>query len=180
MEEKYQTVVEIFNNKLKDPEIAVPVAAISALAEMVEQTKVSTLHELDKELNMLIDTLTTKNEDFESKHGSIGTIALYTGCEMFKRFITRSFNDGDISNCIRDVKDRSVYFKQMSLNSRKTISLMGRQFIKDNSCILIHGISRVVMLMLKEAAKSKNISIYVVEGGPDNEGISLFIYYLIN
>lgn len=54
------------------------------------------------------------------------------GCEMFKRFITRSFNEGDITTCIKEVKERSDFFTKMSLTSRKTISMMGRQFIKDN------------------------------------------------
>lgn len=46
---------------------------------MVQKTKVSTLHELDKELNALIKALTTDNVDFEQKYGLISKSSLNTG-----------------------------------------------------------------------------------------------------
>jgi hypothetical protein len=49
----------------------------------------------------------------------------------------------------------NIYDAAASLQARKTIAMLGQDFIRDGSVILTHGFSRVVLSILQLAASNK-------------------------
>ncbi|GLJ54412.1 hypothetical protein SUGI_1168600 [Cryptomeria japonica] len=65
-------------------------------------------------------------------------------------------------------------FGEISLKARKTISMLGQDFIFDGSRILVHGFFRVVLALLKMASSNgKHFSVFCIEGRPDNTNIEM-------
>ena len=62
---------------------------------------------------------------------SISLVSLSSGCEIFIRNITRGVNDGNINECLKNVKARSESFSRLSLNSRSDIAHKGKLYIRD-------------------------------------------------
>lgn len=77
----------------------------------------------------------------------------------------------DFQHCKNHLISRGEHFSSMSLKSRQKISEFGDQFIQDNSVILVHGRSRVVLGILAQAVKKGKIfSVIVTEGRPCEDG----------
>ncbi|KAH7296729.1 hypothetical protein KP509_26G036500 [Ceratopteris richardii] len=70
--------------------------------------------------------------------------------------------------------ERGEQIGDISLKARKTIAMLGQDFIRDGSTILTHGFSRVVLSILKlAAANKKHFSVVCTEGRPDSTGLQM-------
>jgi translation initiation factor eIF-2B subunit alpha len=70
------------------------------------------------------------------------------------------------------MKTRGQFFLKKLQEARPKIARLGAPFILDGHRILTHSKSRVVLQMLKEAARSnKRFQVFVTESFPDQSGI---------
>ncbi|KAH9308847.1 hypothetical protein KI387_036758, partial [Taxus chinensis] len=160
-------VIEEFNKWRSDPELAEAVAAIKALAAVIKRSQANTMMELEHELTNASDSLKAWNEM---------SISLSAGCDLFMRYVTRTnaLEYEDFSAGKSRLIERGERFGEISFKARKTIAMLGQDFVRDCSTILVHGFSRVVLALLKMAAlNGKHFSVICTEGRPDNTGIEM-------
>eukprot|EP01035_Chromulina_nebulosa_P019252 gene19252-25104_t len=154
-------------------DVAVPVAAMNALVLRIKMSKSFTWMELEQELRSSITIL--KNCDPEYLRGCT-SLSLTSGCELFMKYVTRSFNIDSFSmkfsECKNELLRRGERFAGMSLASRARIAEIGHSFVQDNCTVLIHGNSRVVTALIIKASKSKQFKIIITEGRPSIDGRS--------
>lgn len=152
--------------------MATPVAAIKALLGVVQRSKATTMMGLQDELKQAREIMT---KDFETK-GDAGTrggslIALSSGCDLFLKYVTRSFLElPDFEACRQEVLERGERFAGVSLAARDRIAQVAADFIQEGMTVLTHGWSRVVASVLLEAAETKHFDIIILEGRPDAAG----------
>lgn len=84
-------VVKDFQRYRDEPEMAVAVAAIRALAEVIKRCKATTLMGLQKELAAAAQELKTADP----------AISLVSGTELFLRFVTRAGAEGEHDEWLR-------------------------------------------------------------------------------
>ncbi|XP_057834018.2 uncharacterized protein LOC131044665 [Cryptomeria japonica] len=160
-------VIAEFNHWRKKPHLAEAVAAIMALAAVIKRSQASTMMELEIELKNASDTLKLWDET---------SISLSAGCDLFMRYVTRTsaLEYEDFHTAKSRLIERGERFGEISLKARKTIAMLGQDFIVDGSRILVHGFSRVVLALLKMASSNgKHFSVFCTEGRPDNTGIEM-------
>ncbi|RLN89693.1 hypothetical protein BBJ28_00013544 [Nothophytophthora sp. Chile5] len=174
-------VVGDFLRYLEDPDVAVAVAVIKALTGVIYRSEASTMMQMEGELQEAAQQLRgSQAADDEAAatrfHNSIATTA---GCQLFLRYVTRCFLEfDDFDLCKSQLIDRGELFAETSLSSRKRISEVGHNFIRDGmvrrhllgSKVMTHGKSRVVISLLREAAKTKFFSVFVTEGRSNASG----------
>jgi len=156
---------------------AVPVAAIKALLGVVQRSKAETMMGLQDELKQAADLMV---ENFSSAASSSGRshIALQSGCELFLKYVTRTFLElPDFEECRQAVLERGERFQMISLAARDRIALSAADFIPAGSTVLTHGYSRVVAAILMEASKTKHFDVIMLEGRPDASGAKAAQYY---
>ncbi|KAE8992138.1 hypothetical protein PR003_g19527 [Phytophthora rubi] len=167
-------VVADFLRFLEDPDVAVAVAVIKALTGVIHCSGASTMMQMEGELQEAAQQLRAfQAADDETQatrfHNSIATTA---GCQLFLRYVTRCFLEfDDFDLCRSQLIDRGKLFAETSLSSRQRISDVGHNFIRDGMKVLTHGKSRVVIALLREAAKTKNFSVFVTEGRSNASGV---------
>lgn len=91
-------VVEDFLRFLKDPDVAVAVAAIKALTGVIYRSEASTMMQMEGELQGAAAQLRSlqvgEGESQTARyHNSIATTA---GCQLFLRYVTRTFLEFDV------------------------------------------------------------------------------------
>ena len=152
--------------------MATPVAAIKALLGVVQRSKATTMMGLQDELKQARDIMV---KDFEnrdeanSRGGSL--IALSSGCELFLKYVTRSFLElPDFEASRQEVLERGERFAGVSVAARDRIAHVAADFIQEGMTVLTHGWSRTVASVLLEAAKTKHFDIIILEGRPDATG----------
>ncbi|KAJ7940667.1 hypothetical protein B0H13DRAFT_1939262 [Mycena leptocephala] len=156
-----------YRRKLENDQISPPLAAILALTELCAMSTAGTMFELVKALNEGADSL---------KQHSSNPISLNAGCELFIAFVTLFPHDSAPSASFSDlkmelVKQGETYVRQ-ALTYRRKIGELAVDFIKDDSVILTHSYSRVVMETLLLAHKrSKRLSVFVTEARPRGLGV---------
>lgn len=152
--------------------MATPVAAIKALLGVVQRSQATTMMGLQDELKQARDIMVQdfeSNDPSNSRGGSL--IALSSGCDLFLKYVTRSFLElPDFEACRQEVLDRGERFAGISLAARDRIAQVAASFIREGMTVLTHGWSRVVSSVLLEAAKTKHFDIIVLEGRPDAAG----------
>ncbi|KAH9951327.1 nagb/rpia/CoA transferase-like protein [Amylocystis lapponica] len=159
-------VYATFQRFLQDDEISPPLAAILALSESIEKSHAGTMFELVQELNDGAQVL---------KERTPNPISLNAGCELFIAFVTLFPHE---SNSFAGLKTELI--KQGQKYAAEAISFRGKiaelslGFIKDDSVILTHSYSRVVMRALLHAHKTKRISVYVTEARPRGLGLKTY------
>ncbi|KAJ0987464.1 hypothetical protein J5N97_005820 [Dioscorea zingiberensis] len=161
------SVVEEFNFWRKKPDLAEAVAAIMALAAVIQSSTATTMMELEIELKKASDSL---------KKGDRSSISLTAGCDLFMRYVTRTtaleYEDFDAAK-LRLI-ERAEKFGEISLKARRTIAMLSQDFIFDGCTILVHGFSRVVLEVLKLAASNRKLfRVFCTEGRPDRTGLRL-------
>uniref|UniRef100_A0A7S3P834 Translation initiation factor eIF2B subunit alpha n=1 Tax=Amphora coffeiformis TaxID=265554 RepID=A0A7S3P834_9STRA len=155
---------------------AVPVAAIKTLLGVVQRSKAETIMGLQDELKRAADIMVKSFQD--STAGGRSHIALSSGCELFLKYITRTFLElPDFEECRQAILERGERFQLISLAARDRISAQAADFIPNNSTVLTHGWSRVVAGILMEAAKTKNFDLIILEGRPDAAGAKAAQFY---
>ena len=154
---------------------AVPVAAIKTLLGVVQRSKAETIMGLQDELKRAADIMV---ESFQSSSSGRSHIALQSGCELFLKYITRTFLElPDFEECRQAILERGERFQLISLAARDRIAAQAADFIPNNSTVLTHGWSRVVAGILLEAAKTKNFDLIILEGRPDAAGAKAAQFY---
>jgi len=159
-------VAEFLELLAKDQDMAVAVAAIRALASVVRKSQAQTIMGLEKELSEAAQAL---------KNCNATAISLRAGCELFMCYVTRTsfLESKDLGTAKTRLIERSEAFAVTSLQAREKIAHLAQKLISDGCTILVHGYSRVVVLLLKRAAdRGINFTVYCTEGRPDGTGIS--------
>ncbi|TMW65526.1 hypothetical protein Poli38472_008168 [Pythium oligandrum] len=167
-------VVQDFLQFLRDADVAVAVAVIKALTGVIHRSEASTMMQMEGELQEAAQQLKTCH--FSQQATALSnryqnSIATTAGCELFLRYVTRSFLEfDDFDLCKSQLIDRGKLFAETSLSSRKRIAEVGHSFIRNGMRVMTHGISRVVIALLLEAAKTKHFSVYITEGRSNDAG----------
>ncbi|CAI5515601.1 unnamed protein product [Closterium sp. Naga37s-1] len=147
-----------------DPTTAVAVAAVKALTAVIERSEATTVMGLEVELRRACDDL---------KRESSGCISLRAACDIFLCFVSRTSVEADDLPAARArLIERGQRFSGISLNARRTIAMLGQEFIADGCVILTHGFSQVVLALLSEAAaRGKFFSVIATEGVVESGGV---------
>ncbi|KAG2313190.1 hypothetical protein Bca4012_027755 [Brassica carinata] len=165
--EKPFNVIDEFNGWRKQPDLAEAVAAIRAMAAVIRASEATTMMELEIELKKASDTL--KSWDKTS-------ISLTAGCDLFIRYVTRTsaLEYEDFNSAKSRLLERAEKFGEISCKARKIIAMLSQDFIFDGCTILVHGLSRVVLEVLKTAAQNNKLfRVLCTEGRPDGTGVLL-------
>ncbi|CAL9126056.1 unnamed protein product [Musa textilis] len=161
------SVIDEFNHWRRKPDLAEAVAAIMALVAGIRSSDAATMMELEIELKKASDAL---------KSWDTTSISLSAGCDLFMRYVTRTsaleyedFHAGKLR-----LIERGEKFGEISLKARRTIAMLGQDFIFDGCTILVHGFSRVVFEVLQLAASNRKLfRVFCTEGRPDKTGLRL-------
>ncbi|KAI0082690.1 nagb/rpia/CoA transferase-like protein [Panus rudis PR-1116 ss-1] len=156
----------VYRGILADPQISPPLAAMLSLCELMLNSDAGTMAELLKELNEGAETL---------KKQTTNPISLSAGCELFIAFITLVPHEADsFANLKTELVKQGRKYATEALSYRNKIAQLMNDFIKDNSVILTHSYSRVVMKALLHAHETKRISVYVTEARPRGLGVKTY------
>ncbi|KAJ3786619.1 hypothetical protein GGU10DRAFT_289910 [Lentinula aff. detonsa] len=156
-------IYKSYQRLLKNEDLSTPLAAILALTEMMEQSNAGTMFELLTELKGAAEALSRQ---------SLNPIGLKAGCELFIEFITLFPHDAaSFSELKTELIRQGQRYAEQALAYRAKIAELAFDFIKDDSVILTHSYSRVVLQTLLLAHKRKRISVFVTEARPRGMGI---------
>ncbi|KAI0054040.1 nagb/rpia/CoA transferase-like protein [Auriscalpium vulgare] len=159
-------IYDSYRRILCDPQISAPLAAILSLTELVEQSDAGTMFELVKALNDGAEALKKR------VHNPIG---LNAGSELFIAFVTLfPHESASFSELRTELVRQGQTYATEALQFRPKIADLALDFIKDDSVILTHSYSRVVMQALLHAHQRKRISVYVTEARPRGLGIKTY------
>jgi translation initiation factor eIF-2B subunit alpha len=157
---------------------AVPVAAIKALLGVVQRSSAETMMGLQDELKQAADVI--------QQFGGLtpgyqySQIALQSGCQLFLKYITRTFLElPNFEECRQAILERGERLQLASLAARDRIAAAGADFIPAGATVLTTGWSRVVAAVLWEAAhkQGKHFDLIVLEGRPDGSGVKAAQFY---
>jgi translation initiation factor eIF-2B subunit alpha len=140
------------------------VAAIQALTEFIGTSQASTMSEFITEVDCATAQLRAHTNC---------CISVSAGCELFTRFVTRTASESteDFSTFRHKLVDKIRSFGERSLRCREKIAELAMDFIQDNTTILIHSYSRVVMMLLfRAAAMNRRFTVFVTEARPTSRG----------
>jgi len=152
-----------YTKHLNDEEISPPLAAILALTELMSNSSADTMFELVGELHFGAEELKTKTSN---------AISLNAGCQLFIAFVTLFPHESDnFSELKTELVKQGQNYAADALKYRDKIAQHMLGFIKDDSVILTHSYSRVVMRALLHAHKTKRFSVYVTEARPRGLGL---------
>jgi len=155
-----------YQSILANEQISTPLAAILALTELVERSDAGTMFELVKALNDGAKVLSDRSPN---------PISLNAGCELFVAFVTLFPHDSDsFSDLKTELVKQGRKYASEALTYRDKIADLALGFIKDDSIILTHSYSRVVMKTLLRAHEKKRISVYVTEARPRALGLRTY------
>ncbi|KAG1756814.1 uncharacterized protein EDB91DRAFT_37066 [Suillus paluster] len=159
-------ICETFASFLKNEELSAPLAAILALSKLIEISDAGTMLELVKALNDGAEAL---------KASTSNPISLNAGCELFVAFVTLLPHDSaSFSDLKLELVRQGQKYATEALTYRDKIANLALGFIKDDSVILTHSYSRVVMKTLLRAHERKRISVYVTEARPRGLGLRTY------
>ncbi|CAI9740908.1 translation initiation factor eIF-2B subunit alpha-like [Octopus vulgaris] len=159
-----EDILKYFDEGIRnEPENSTAVAAVKTLLEIVKGSDATTLTEL---LRSLEDA--EKYLDVRDENG----ISVRSACQLYLRFITfTSLEFQDFQECRRRLVERGELFLEKVTKSRDKISKLCKPFLRDGMTILTHSRSRVVLQVLKEAARDKKrFNVFVTESRPNESG----------
>ncbi|EST05096.1 Initiation factor 2B-related [Kalmanozyma brasiliensis GHG001] len=153
-----------------DSELPFPIAAIFALSELVSKSRAATTSELMENI---------RSASFRLKSSLENPVPATAGLDLFTRFVvTKSWDSGDDFEAHkRSLSALAHEFATHTVPScREKICELVLPFIRDDSVVLTHSYSRVVMQALKHAAldQRKRISVYVTESRPHGLGLKTY------
>ncbi|KAH9981317.1 hypothetical protein BGW80DRAFT_1269630 [Lactifluus volemus] len=159
-------VYEAYQSALSDEQISPPVAAILSLTELITCSDAGTMFELVRALNDGAETLKKRVPNL---------IGLTAGCELFIGFVTLfPHESANFSELKREIVRHGKSYASHAINFRSKIAELTLGFIKDDSVILTHSYSRVVIRALLHAHTRKRISVYVTEARPRGLGLKTY------
>lgn len=150
----------------KNPTVSISVAAIQTLTSVIKKSPALTMMGLQVELAAAAESIKSLNKS---------AISLASGCELFKRYVTRaSLDNPNYEECKQRIIERGEWFFSESLKYRKQIAQLSNRFIRNNNLIMLHGYSRLVIeCCLFAASQGKSFDVVVTEGRPDYAGFRL-------
>ncbi|KAJ2916016.1 hypothetical protein MD484_g4380, partial [Candolleomyces efflorescens] len=152
-----------FTRILENEEIAIPLAAIIALTDLIESSNAGTMFEL-------VNALHEGEKSLKSQVSN--PIGVSAGCELFIEFVTLFPHDSaNFTDLKRELIRQGRKYAEEALTYRSKIAELAVGFIKDGSVILTHSYSRVVMQTLLLAHQRKRISVFVTEARPRGLGL---------
>lgn len=144
---------------------SIGLAAIETLMHCIEMSNATTVNELTDELKSVVKAMLST--DYSST-------SVRSASELFLRFIslaTAEQNVQEFSHLMDMYKKRGRIFIDRVAKSRALIARFARPFIQNNTRILTHSFSKVVLEALIDAKKSGiNVHIFVTESQPDISG----------
>ncbi|KIP09129.1 hypothetical protein PHLGIDRAFT_18738 [Phlebiopsis gigantea 11061_1 CR5-6] len=159
-------VYEAYLRILKDPDISQPLAAIGVSTELIQASNAGTTAEL---VNETFEALS------ELKRRTPGSVSVQAGCDLFIAFMTLFPHEADTLSALKaELVTQGQKYVAEALSYRDKIAQFTLGFIKDDSVILTHSYSRVVMKALLNAHKTKRISVYVTEARPNGLGLKTY------
>ncbi|KAG9120454.1 translation initiation factor eIF-2B subunit alpha [Ceratobasidium sp. 392] len=113
------------------------------------------------------------------KSRSSTPLSLTAGCDLFIRYVTSLPQDTTPRRSFEEHKAELVrqgrkYAQTTAATCRDTIAQHALGVIKDDSIILTHSYSRVVMHALLHAHRQRRISVYVTEARPRGLGMKTY------
>uniref|UniRef100_A0A914W425 Translation initiation factor eIF2B subunit alpha n=2 Tax=Plectus sambesii TaxID=2011161 RepID=A0A914W425_9BILA len=147
----------------KDASKSTALAAIETLMSTLEKSKATTVNELTDELKKVVTAM--QSTDYSST-------SVKSASELFMRFISLASLDlQTFDECMKVLKERGTRFIARVAESRQKIARFAQPFIKNNSRILTHSYSKVVLEALgKVAASGTSFHVFVTESRPDFSG----------
>ncbi|KAL6767098.1 hypothetical protein ACKKBG_A38570 [Auxenochlorella protothecoides x Auxenochlorella symbiontica] len=162
-----EAVVREFHEALsRSSDMAVAVAAITALTSVIRSSSASTVMGLEKELKDAANALQRCNDT---------AISLKAGCDLFLRYTTRTsaLELDNFAMVKKKLIERGRHFADTSKRARAAIAEQGQRFIRSGFTVLCHGYSRVALAVLRKAvAAGTQFNVIVTEGRPDETGIT--------
>ncbi|KAJ3274094.1 Translation initiation factor [Terramyces sp. JEL0728] len=144
------------------PTIALPVVTVQALVEFTKQSNASTFAEYMSNLNEQTNALRKPGPKL---------ISYTAGTDLFKLFVTNTSISTNFDSFKNDIIEGGEVMIKNSNLYRQLAAEKGMTFIRDNSTILVHSYSRLVMLLLEIASKDKNFKVYVTQASPSTAGL---------
>ncbi|KAI9320212.1 putative initiation factor [Dichotomocladium elegans] len=188
-------VIALYHSFLEDPEMSTPVAVFKALTDFCRDNKAPTMSEFMVTLEQAAQSIRNESQSDSSsttKHQHKATIASLAGVDLFMRFVTRHSHDFSASGekerrssearSFEEFKKNLLHRAQLILekafSARLRAAEVGAHFVHDNSVVLVHAYSRVVMSVLHHAAnvQNKRFKVYVTEGRPNSDGLQAVDY----
>ncbi|XP_003388928.1 PREDICTED: translation initiation factor eIF-2B subunit alpha-like [Amphimedon queenslandica] len=155
------------NSVIEDPKgHSDAIVAIEKLLEVIKNSEAGTMIRLTEEIKSATKDLIEME---------LSKVSVSSGCELFLRFITfASLEQLKFEDCRSLLLKRGNLFLQKAFKSRDKIAEIGAPFIRDNTTILVHSRSRVVLRLLQEAVSNgKRIKIFITASNIDNTGITM-------
>jgi translation initiation factor eIF-2B subunit alpha len=175
-------VVKHFSDVYKSTyhEDSLSIIAIKALLLVIKNSTAATMMGLHDDLQSATKALKAHAEaqGVLQKFGRSSVLSLQSGCELFVRYVSRTFVDfpGNFEECKTNLLNRGTKFAELSLLSREKIAELGHPFVRDGATVLTHGLSRVVAeVLLKAAREGKQFNVVLTEcsGGPSDERMGI-------
>merc|ERR1711939_190296 len=145
----------------RDEHLAMPVAAIESLAQVIARSEASTMTELISGASLL-------------QKSSFNPVSLSAGADLLLRFVTLqrlSFHQ-PFSTHKKNLVMRAKEFVHESYKCVEKIVGYASDLIKDDAVIMTHSYSRVVTQSLLQAARQrKRFKVFVTESRPFGLGL---------
>ncbi|KAM0746123.1 nagb/rpia/CoA transferase-like protein [Meredithblackwellia eburnea MCA 4105] len=161
------SAVDYYTNLLhSNDNMSIPIAAIETLAQVISRSSSSTTTELLAQLHSASQQLAD---------ASFNPISTSCGSSLLLRFLTVQRPPPEMSfqefkkELVKTVRD----FVKGSGRCRRVIAENMADFVRDESVLMVHGYSRVVVQALLYAAQSqkKRFQVYVTESRPYGLGL---------
>ncbi|EYB90647.1 hypothetical protein Y032_0217g2407 [Ancylostoma ceylanicum] len=145
-------------------------AAIETLLTALENSRATTVNELNKELTEIVNGMA------RTDHSST---SIRSASDLFRRFITLApaelLDQRDFSKVLAFYRQRGKIFIERVGKSRGMIARHARPFFRNDMNVLTHSYSKVVLESLVTVHKSGTIvHVWVTESQPDASGRMMY------
>lgn len=138
--------------------MALPVVTVQGLVEYTRLSKANTFSEYLQNLNEQTELLKQS-----------GVVSYHAGIDLFVSFVAKL--PGQVDHFKSEIIMGAEAMIAHCDEFRDLCAFHGINFIKENSTILVHSHSRLVILLLKKAALSRrNFKVLVTAAMPKNSG----------
>lgn len=149
------------------PFTPMPIASILALCDLITATQPETTSEM---------MITIRNAVEELRTSLMNPLPATAGADLFQRLVGIHYDRPDIEDfelSKAELLDKARSFaRSAAQTSRESITELSLPLISDDSVILTHSYSRVVMQVLLKATKrdNKRVRVYVTESRSTGKG----------
>ncbi|KAL0225451.1 hypothetical protein RCL1_003363 [Eukaryota sp. TZLM3-RCL] len=143
-------------------ERATAVVAVEALIDFIAQSNAQTLMDLKNQIYEVVAEMRKESQ----------AISLNAGTTLFLKFVTLSSLDeySDFDKCKKEILDRGRLFIARASNAWNIIANNAQSLFFDGDVVLIHGYSRVVCKVLESISRNRQLTVFVTESSPMNNG----------